>query len=62
LECRYLQDGNNEVLEIDANTLNATNPNGASTYYLEDFSELLTLLKSSNTEKIGEQQFAKPNQ
>jgi hypothetical protein len=46
-----LQDAKGAVLEFNANTRNAVNPNGASTYYLEDFAELLSLLEK---DKISE--------
>lgn len=52
LECNVFRDDKSEVLEIRSNTLNATNPNGSSTYHLSDFSELLSILKKSeNTGK-----------
>lgn len=40
------EDANRSVLEISANTRNATNPNEASTYYLEHFSEVLSILEN----------------
>jgi hypothetical protein len=42
------QDNSTSILSIEANTRNATNPNGASSYHLENFSELLTILGFTN--------------
>jgi hypothetical protein len=40
-----LQDDRSSVFVLSANTRNAVNPNGASTYYLDDFSEVLAILQ-----------------
>jgi hypothetical protein len=48
VECTRLDDGKSDVLQLNANTLNATNPNGSSSYYLEDFSEVLSIIESQN--------------
>jgi hypothetical protein len=49
-----LQDAQGAVLVLSANTRNAVNPNGASTYHLDDFAEVLTMVqKDKNTEPNG---------
>jgi hypothetical protein len=46
-----LQDVQGGVLVLSANTRNAVNPNGASTYHLDDFAEVLAMLqKDTNTQ------------
>ena len=45
LYCTVEQDWKGAVFDFDSNTRNATNPNGASSYYLESFSEVLTILE-----------------
>jgi hypothetical protein len=58
LELKLLQDETSEVLEITANTLNATNPNGASIYFLQDSPELLSMLKPGD---VGEETDPQPS-
>ena len=48
LYCDVLQDAKSAVLVLNANTQNALNPNGASTYHLEDFAGLLTMVQHNN--------------
>jgi hypothetical protein len=46
-----LQDAKGSVFVLDANTRNAVNPNGASTYFLDDPSDVLAVLShDENTE------------
>lgn len=40
-----LQDDQRASFQLDANTLDAVNPNGGDTYYLDNFPELLMLLQ-----------------
>ena len=42
--CDIYRDGNSSILHLDANTRNATNPNGAVAYHLGDFSDLISVL------------------
>ena len=42
---KVLQDERGAVLSIEANNRNAVNPNGATTYYLNDYSEVLAILE-----------------
>jgi hypothetical protein len=52
--CKVLRDANGSVLVLDANRRNTTNPNGASTYHLMKFSEVLAILEGfNNTEPDG---------
>ncbi|MES2440275.1 MAG: hypothetical protein V4584_14490 [Verrucomicrobiota bacterium] len=44
-----LQDHERTIFQMDANTLDAVNPNGGDTYHLEDFSELLALLQQKKS-------------
>ena len=44
-----LQDRERAIFQLDANTLNAVNPNGGDTYHLDNFSELLTLLQQKKS-------------
>ena len=52
-----LQDRDRATFQLDANTLNAVNPNGGNTYHLENFSELLALLQ----QKKSTEQAVAPN-
>lgn len=45
LYCEVLEGKNGAFLSVEANTRNATNPNGANAYYLEHFSEVLEIIK-----------------
>jgi hypothetical protein len=53
LYCDVYSDGHSVVLYVDSNTRNAVNPNGASIYHLEDFSEVLAILQNKNAEPDG---------
>ena len=53
LDLRVLKDAQRSVLLISANTCNAVNPNGASTYYLDNYSEVLSLLQYDNATLSG---------
>jgi hypothetical protein len=44
LDLYVLKDTQRSVLMVMANTCNAVNPNGASAYYLDNYSEVLSLL------------------
>lgn len=57
LELERLRDEESELLQIAANTLNATNPNGASVYSLDDSAVLLTILKLA---EVGEENESQP--
>jgi hypothetical protein len=47
------QDRESAIFQLDANTLNAVNPNGGETYHMGKFSELLALLQpKKNTEHV----------
>ncbi len=49
-----LQDSERATFQLDANTRNAVNPNGAANYHLDNFTELLALLQQKkNTEQKG---------
>ena len=43
------QDVQGEVLSLSANTRNAVNPNGASTYHLDEFADILAILQNDNS-------------
>ena len=45
LYCNLLRDYQGAVLEINANTRNATNPNSGSYYYLKDYSVALEIIQ-----------------
>jgi hypothetical protein len=47
LEIYLLRDRTQSRLVLEANNLNATNPNGAKTYYIKEYEALLDILKSS---------------
>lgn len=47
--CDVLQDREGEVVLLSANTRNATNPNGATIYHLDNSSEVLTILEHGGT-------------
>lgn len=51
--CQVLEDCDGSVFNLSANTRNATNPNGASTYHLADFSELLAILNGEKTNLLN---------
>jgi hypothetical protein len=46
--CKVLRDANGSVLVLNANRRDATNPNGAPTYYLMKFSEVLASMEGFN--------------
>lgn len=48
LYCRVLRDANGPWFSFEANTLNATNPNGTSRYYLESSSDVLAIIQHDN--------------
>lgn len=53
LELYVLKDAQRSVLMIEANTRNAVNPNGSSTYCLDNYSEVLSLLQPDNANASG---------
>jgi hypothetical protein len=54
LYCKILQDANGPWFSFQANTLNATNPNGAGSYNLESFADILVIVEHGNsTEQDG---------
>ncbi len=53
LDLYVLKDAQRSVLMVNANTCNAVNPNGASEYYLDSFSEVLSLLKQDKATASG---------
>jgi hypothetical protein len=54
LYCSVLEDANGAFFSIQANTRNATNPNGARSYYLGNFAQVLQILEyGKSTEPDG---------
>ena len=53
LDLYVLKDDQRSVFMVKANTCNAVNPNGASEYYLDNYSEVLSLLKHDKATASG---------
>jgi hypothetical protein len=53
LDLCVLKDAQRSALLINANSCNAVNPNGASTYYLDNYSEVLSLLQYDKANPSG---------
>ncbi len=49
--CDVYDDGHRSAFSLDANTLGATNPNGANPYYLVSYGSLLAPLETSDAEE-----------
>ena len=54
LYCDVWDDGHGATFTVESNTRNASNPNGATSYHLDSFSEVLAILKNGkNTTQDG---------